>query len=296
MSIKRTAGFTFLTLLFIVLSTVPGLSAVPMLINYQGHLTDSSGTSISGSQWVDFSLFTHETGGTLLWNEQQTIEVTNGIFDVQLGTENPLEANDFNTSDVYLEVMIHVTGTEWELLTPRRRLTSTAFSMKAGNTDSLEGHTLDDLDARYVNESLNVISIPAAAFLPKNSSIIYETNGVNLVVRDSGSHAFMAPVFLPTNSRVTEIILEATDNSGGASGGHVQIDFIRVVNNTFDIIANIDTGIDAALGTIRISSSVSNHVINNSEFGYVISLVIDNGIGGAWNQHFYKVIIHYTAG
>ena len=33
--------------------------------------------------------------------------------------------------------------------------------------------------------------------------------------------------------------------------------------------------------------------VDNSEFGYGISIVINNGAGGPWNQLFYKVIIHY---
>jgi len=294
MSIKKTAGYALLSLLMVALSTVSGLSAVPMLINYQGHLTDSSGTPISGSQWVDFSLFRNETGGTSFWNEQQTVEVTNGIFNVQLGAGNPLEADDFNTPDVYLEVTIHISGQVWETLSPRHRLTSTAFSVKAGNADSLEGKTLIDLDARYINENTDVISIPAPAFLPKDNSIRYDTNGVRLVVPDAGDNTFMAPVFLPTNSRVTNIILEARDNSGGASGGHIKIVFSQIRYNTVLDIVNLDTGIASAPGETRIASSTYDHLINNSEFGYVISLVINNGNGGAWNQLFYKVIIHYT--
>jgi len=54
--------------------------------------------------------------------------------------------------------------------------------------------------------------------------------------------------------------------------------------DSFDGISlvELDTGIDAAPGEIRVSSS-SNHSVDNSECGYVVSITINNGIGGEWS-------------
>jgi hypothetical protein len=137
--------------MFALLAPCSARADVPLLINYQGYLTDSGGTPLSGSQLIYFRLYNTLTGGTDFWDEQQTVDVTDGVFNVQLGAVSPLVANDFNLPEVYLEIQIFAAGTGWETLTPRQKLTSAAFAIKAGNADMLDGLTVADLDAAYVN-------------------------------------------------------------------------------------------------------------------------------------------------
>ena len=107
---------------------------VPMLINYQGYLTNASGTPLSGSRQVNFYLYNVESGGTEFWTEAQTVDLTAGVFNVQLGTVSPLSGDDFLNADIYLEIEIFHFSTEpeWETLTPRQRLTSSAFAAQGG--------------------------------------------------------------------------------------------------------------------------------------------------------------------
>ncbi len=51
-------------------------ATVPMLINYQGYLTDDSGTPLSGKQSVNFRLYSLETGGFFFWQEEQLVVIT----------------------------------------------------------------------------------------------------------------------------------------------------------------------------------------------------------------------------
>lgn len=134
-------------------------AAVPDTVNYQGYLTDSSGTPLEGSQLINLSLYDDATAGSLVWSEQQTVTVTFGIFNLELGAVNPLSVTDFGSSALYLEIEIFASGIGWELLTPRQQLTSTSFAMQAGNSDTLEGHPAADFspaghdhDPLYVNE------------------------------------------------------------------------------------------------------------------------------------------------
>ncbi len=97
----------------------------------------------------------------------------------------------------------------------------------------------------------------------------------------------------PDGSTITDVTLEAQDDSGGEFGGHVKMVLSETRYNTVLSLVELDTGIEDAPGETRVSSA-SNHLVDNSEFGYVVSITINNGAGGAWSLLFYKAIIHYT--
>ncbi|GAB4276339.1 MAG: hypothetical protein Kow0092_32110 [Deferrisomatales bacterium] len=137
-----------------------------------------------------------------------------------------------------------------------------------------------------------VLSIPPSALLPRDNGIAYDSNGVRMAVPVVGELTFLAPVFLPDGVTITAVVLEAHDGSGGEFGGHVKMELVEMRYNTVRSLAALDTGIAAAPGDVRVSG-VLHHAVDNSEFGYGISVVINNGAGGAWNQLFYKAVIYY---
>ena len=57
----------------------------PQLLNYQGKLM-KDGITASGSFSMTFSIYPSETGETALWTETQNVTVTNGIFNILLGS------------------------------------------------------------------------------------------------------------------------------------------------------------------------------------------------------------------
>ncbi len=124
-----------------LLNTSIVFSAVPEIINYQGSLSDSTGNPVNATVNITFTLYDVESGpGTILWQETQSVDVTNGLFNVQLGADtvgNPLSASILN-DPVYLGVQI---DTDAEM-TPRQRVTSAAFAIKA---QSVENDTLNSL-------------------------------------------------------------------------------------------------------------------------------------------------------
>lgn len=113
--------------------------AVPMTINYQGKLTDPNGRVLNGEYQMCFSLFANETNGTALWNEQQTVTIINGIYNIRLGAVTPLSAIIFSSDSLYLEISI---GSE--TLQPRNLLTSVAFAIKANDAETVGGVTISD--------------------------------------------------------------------------------------------------------------------------------------------------------
>ena len=109
-----------------VLICLPLSAQIPQKISYQGVLTDNYNNPLNGQYNMKFRLYDTETGGSPLWNEtQDTVRVTNGIFNVLLGENTSLSGVAF---DVPYWLTIEVAGT---LLSPRIELSSTAYSIRA---------------------------------------------------------------------------------------------------------------------------------------------------------------------
>jgi len=117
-----------------ILMTISGWASVPTIMNYQGKLTDTEGNPLTGPYNMTFYLFTAASGGSAIWSENHTsVAVTDGIYNVILGSINPLATGLFNDNDlVYLEVEI-----EGESLAPRQQLTSAPYALKARVSDAV---------------------------------------------------------------------------------------------------------------------------------------------------------------
>ena len=63
-------------------------------IAYQGRLADSAGNPLTGTYNMIFRLYNVPTGGAPLWEEQWTgsngVRVSDGLFNVMLGSLNPV--------------------------------------------------------------------------------------------------------------------------------------------------------------------------------------------------------------
>ncbi|QQR52228.1 hypothetical protein IPG36_06730 [bacterium] len=68
---------------------------VPYLINFQGRLTNTAGTTVANGDYnIRFTLYDALTGGTNRWQGSRVygasdyrVTVTNGLFNVQFGTQ-----------------------------------------------------------------------------------------------------------------------------------------------------------------------------------------------------------------
>jgi hypothetical protein len=88
------------TLALVVVLATRAAADVPMLLNYQGRLTDPSGNPKNGTFTMQFAVYDAETGGNQLpsgtpWSETQSVTVTNGVFNVLLGSVTALPADLF---------------------------------------------------------------------------------------------------------------------------------------------------------------------------------------------------------
>jgi len=162
-----------------MMMVVAVIAAVPSSITYQGRLLEN-GVLVNGSKTMSFGIYDALSDGNALWTTgDQTITVRQGIYSVGLG---PIDSTDLTSDTAYLQVTVN-----GEVLTPRTRLTSVAFALKAGTAVTADyalnaegGISTENADARYVSQNQNTDvllggDIDVAGLVSANSGIFEGT-------------------------------------------------------------------------------------------------------------------------
>lgn len=122
-----------LSVLVITLAGVaPALAQVPQLLNYQGRLS-SAGGPVTGDQTITFRIYDADTGGAELWSETQTVPVTDGVFNVILGSITPLADVFSGSGSRYLSVQVQGESE----MTPRLQFVSSAYALRTQRADDV---------------------------------------------------------------------------------------------------------------------------------------------------------------
>lgn len=123
---------------------------VPATMTYQGYLTDAQGNPVrDGRYQMEFNIYKIATRGQSLWGDSHQVSVVDGSFTVELGTgtvpgSGPAKPFVFRRSlksvladgdAFYLGITVDG-GTE---MTPRQKLTSSPFAIRAADADTLDG-------------------------------------------------------------------------------------------------------------------------------------------------------------
>lgn len=115
------------------LATLPAGGAVPPLISYQGRLTDAVGTPLDTTLSLVFTVYADAGGVTSLWSETQpAVAVTDGLFQVLLGSVNPIGTGVFSGEERWLKVQIQG-GSAMTALIP---IVSVAYAHRAAKSDT----------------------------------------------------------------------------------------------------------------------------------------------------------------
>jgi hypothetical protein len=125
---NQNVSIMLLILLGMLMVNAFAQNTVPTMINYQGFLTDTTGKALDGTYMLTFRLYEQPTGvASIRWEEiHSEVTVVNGLFNVLLGSVNPLAAEHLD-GHRYLEIKVE---DEVEM-TPRIRLASTAYALQA---------------------------------------------------------------------------------------------------------------------------------------------------------------------
>ena len=123
-----------LGVLFVAVAFQTAMAEPPQTISYQGILREDTGGVVpDGVYEITFRLYDAPTGGTVLWEEVDSLAVTNGVFNVILGKLIPINL-PFD-QPYYMGVQV---GEDPEAA-PRVELTAAPYVFRAMVADSLTG-------------------------------------------------------------------------------------------------------------------------------------------------------------
>jgi hypothetical protein len=119
---------------------LPAAHAVnPGTISFQGKIVNANGTNVAdGTYSFVFKLYTVGSGGSALWTETDSLPVSAGVFQVNLGANSSLSGIDFSAnSNLYLGITFN--SDPAGEMTPRVQLQSVPFAFQADNASKLGG-------------------------------------------------------------------------------------------------------------------------------------------------------------
>jgi hypothetical protein len=167
------------------------LGQIPRTISYQGVLLDNASVPLNGSYTLTFKLYNDPSSGTVLWQESKVTDISDGIFNVILGSDVPLTLSFDQT--YYLGITVGTGGTE---LQPRIELTSSAYALNAKTvedssiTTSKLTHgavTAEKIAANQVVKSINSITDSVQFVEGSNITIVPSGNNITISATTSGN-------------------------------------------------------------------------------------------------------------
>lgn len=236
---------------------------IPGTLNYQGYLTDGAGTPVNSSKSIVFNLYTAPSGGAPLWSEtQSSVTISNGMYQVVLGSVTPLNL-PFNQT---YYVGVAVAGDPE--LTPRQPLTSAPYALGLAPGSTV---TLSDSASNATALSVSSNSTNANAFSVTKTGLY--GNGGSFVINEPTNN--YGAVYGYTQGTGAGVYGVATT---GASAG--QFDVGGVSNSKPALLAQtLGTG---NAGRFQINNASStNHAIyaGTNGSGYGVWAGSTSGIG-----------------
>ena len=136
----RKFNVLLITLLLLAFGTMTQAANVADVINYQGRLTDDADNPVpDGDYDIDFAIYGLPTSGSWIWSEGHVaVPVKDGLFSVLLGTHSEL-TGVFDSPNRYLGITVG----EDEEITPRVRITSSAYAYRVETIDGANGGEID---------------------------------------------------------------------------------------------------------------------------------------------------------
>ena len=199
-----TLAFLLLSLLFGGLwhgNTAEAATGINRQINFQGKVVNANGTNVAnGSYTFVFRLYTVSSGGSNIWTDTETLTVTDGIFQYNLGSDTinaPLPGSvDFNTDNIYLGINFNSDGE----MTPRVQFTAAPYAM---NAEKVGGLTVTNTTGTLTVPAGKTIAFGGAFTTSGANDVTFTTSaGTSLTLPTSGTLATLAGTETLTNKTI----------------------------------------------------------------------------------------------
>jgi len=127
---------TIMSLLALVMMTGLAVADVPQMINYQGRLTDDMGEPIDTTVDILFTLCIDSSGPCVWTEDHPDVVVTDGLFNVRLGEYEPLTAELFAGSNLWLHIKV---GSSGGIIEPPTYLITVPYAFRVSTVDGSSG-------------------------------------------------------------------------------------------------------------------------------------------------------------
>ncbi len=119
--------------------TSPLVASTPNLVFFQARLKDSAGAPINANNvTLAVRIYDAANNGNLLWTETQSVTSLNGVVNTFLGSLTPIPASILDQAELWVAIQV---GNDPEM-TPRQRLGSVPFALRAASADDVSGRDI----------------------------------------------------------------------------------------------------------------------------------------------------------
>ncbi len=268
MKTKQLVGRAVLLALVLIVTVLR--AQIPNLINYQGRVTNPAGAPVTNTLSMVFAIYSTATGGTALWQETQTnVTVTNGVFNVLLGsntTPGGIPSNVFNNSVLFLGIKI---GTDAEM-TPRFRLTSVAYAIRATEADGVADGSIQAAD--LANATVTAAKIASGQVVKSINSLRDDVTiaaGANVTITPSGNTLTVAAAGGAGGGTITGVTA-GSGLSGGGTSGNVTLSVATNGITSAMILDNTVASADLANGAVT-SSKIGTSAVGSTQLADLVS-------------------------
>lgn len=128
-------SITWISVALVLLTSAFAFGSVPISFTYQGRLTSSSGVPLNEVVALTFNIYSDSLGSSSIWKETfAMVQVTDGLFTVELGKSDPLTNAIFNGSTRWLGIQVDMDPE----LRPLRPLLSMPNTFQALHADTAQ--------------------------------------------------------------------------------------------------------------------------------------------------------------
>ncbi len=220
--------------------TAQAVQTVPYKMNFQGRLTDTTGTpKADGTYNIRFRIY--NAANTAVWTEDHLVSASagvalvNGLFTVQLGSVTPLDPALFNTATanqngMTLEVELPTPATatntspSWTegAMTPRSPIATSAYAFNSDTLDGLDSSVLARKDTTNTFSTSNTFNGTSLFSVNDPSAVgIQNTSGTKAFTADTSN--MVVQVGSSTADASSVVFVLDTKNTAGDPTGAQQV-------------------------------------------------------------------------
>jgi hypothetical protein len=279
------------------------IAAPPHTINYQGYLTNTVGAPVNGTMGMTFKFYNVESGGSFLYSELQSVIITNGNFNVVLGSPTPIPL----PFDAPYWITVTITGDPE--MSPRQPLASSPYAFRAAALDSnatvaglqvsgtITSATLptSNLTGTIVSAQIANNAVTQAKLSPLTGAAagkVLGTDGSNLqwqtvIPAPAPGITFVTPFSVPRGRIVTVYVLgEATNFDGttsvSAGAGVIVSSIVPISRAALQVTLSVASG--ASIGPRSVTVMTGAQVLTLPGALFVISPLTAVVTAGALSQ------------